>query len=269
MVEMFSSILSNYKSKIRNPFFGTLASVWLVRNWSIVYAIFNFDKECTMQDKVNYIQDYFNHKDYWNEFWINIGISFAILIVTYILLGFSRGLTDLYYKVIEPWIITFMDKSAIYTKTEKTRLEGRISLLEKKLLKSESDLTSHISEIEKANKEFNEMSSEKDAEIENLELDIDKLTESNEIDASVSNELNKYFDGLKIGNAQLDLMDILENKEIKKIISPGNHSQAYSQLINTGLVSNIDDNLKLTTLGKLYLAMWKNKLNTDRPKVML
>jgi hypothetical protein len=255
MVEIFNSLLSNYKSKIRNPFFGTLASVWLIRNWYIVYAIFNFDKDCSMQDKINYIQDYFSHKDFGLELFHNLWVSFVVMGFTYILLAFSRAITDLYYKWLEPLIITKIDKKAIYTTPEKMRLEGRISLLDKKLVKSESDLSNHIIEIDKANNEYGKLSNDKNSEIEKLTNAIAEQTKLNKISALTYNQLQEYFDNLNLPASQMQLIENFENKEIKKIVSPGSDVQAYWRLINAGLVSNDEKYIELTILGKVYLKM--------------
>ena len=255
MVEIFNSLLSNYKSKIRNPFFGTIASVWLIRNWSIVYAVFNFDKNCSMQDKINYIQNYFSNKEFGVELFHNLWVSFVVLGFTYILLAFSRALTDLYYKWLEPFIITKIDKKAIYTTPEKMRLEGRISLLDKKLVKSESDLANHIIEIDKVNKEYNQFSNDKNFEIEKLKNSINDQTKLNVISTLTFNELILYFDNLNLTIGQMQLLENFENKEINRIVSPGDNAQAYLRLINAGLVSNDSKNIELSNLGKIYLNM--------------
>ena len=62
MFESLHSLVDNYKSKIKNPLIGTIISVWIIHNWRIVYAVFNFDDNCTMQDKINFIDDYFPKK---------------------------------------------------------------------------------------------------------------------------------------------------------------------------------------------------------------
>jgi hypothetical protein len=110
----------------------------------IVYAIFNFDKDCSMQDKINYIQGYFSQQKFGVELFHNLWVSFLVLGFTYILLAFSRALTDLYYKWLEPLIVTKIDKKAIYTTPEKMRLEGRIFRY-KNLINMEV-ITNHIIE---------------------------------------------------------------------------------------------------------------------------
>ena len=133
MLDNITSLFDNYKGKIRNPFIGTIISVWLIHNWRVPFALFNFDDDCTMQDKINYIADYFGKQDFWSELGEIIFYSFLILVFTFLLMAISRVLTDTYYKIIEPFFITKIDKKSIFTEIEKTKLENRINSLTKKV----------------------------------------------------------------------------------------------------------------------------------------
>lgn len=50
-MKIFESFVDNIKQKTTNPFFGTLILVWLVRNWELIYTLFNFDKDWLLSDK--------------------------------------------------------------------------------------------------------------------------------------------------------------------------------------------------------------------------
>jgi len=104
MTEHIFSFLDSYKSKIRNPFIGTMISVWLIRNWKIVYAIFAFDDDKTMEWKIKYISAYFSKIYFWDEFIDVIGIGLLSLLFTFLLLAASRVMTDFYYKIVESGI---------------------------------------------------------------------------------------------------------------------------------------------------------------------
>ena len=41
------SFKDNFKEKTRNPFLGTYLIVWLIRNWELIYTLFNFDQNKT------------------------------------------------------------------------------------------------------------------------------------------------------------------------------------------------------------------------------
>ncbi|MBE8727964.1 hypothetical protein [Flavobacterium hungaricum] len=136
MTDYIDSFLSNYKSKIRNPFIGTMLSVWLIKHWDIVFAFFSFDAKRTMEWKINYVRKYFSEICFWPEFWKITGISLFSLMLTFILLGISRALTDFYYKIAEPYIVRQIDKKQIFTLENKKTLDKRIATLEAKLEKS-------------------------------------------------------------------------------------------------------------------------------------
>lgn len=141
MIDKITSIFENYSTKIKNPFFGTIISVWLIHNWRIPYALFNFDKECSLTDKINFIADYFGKQYFWDEFTNIIGLSFLVLLCSFILLLISRAITDTYYKIIEPYIVTKIDKKAIFTQAEKQDLEDKILKLETALNNKREEIT--------------------------------------------------------------------------------------------------------------------------------
>ncbi|MBB4802435.1 hypothetical protein HNP37_002508 [Flavobacterium nitrogenifigens] len=57
-MEVINSFFSNIKDKLTNPFFGTLIIVLLIHHWQLWYAVFNFDNDCTLNDKIVFIRNY-------------------------------------------------------------------------------------------------------------------------------------------------------------------------------------------------------------------
>ncbi|MFC0778725.1 hypothetical protein [Flavobacterium sp. HJSW_4] len=57
-MDVLNSFFSNIKDKLTNPFFGTLIIVLLIHHWQLWYAIFNFDNDCTLNDKIAFIKNY-------------------------------------------------------------------------------------------------------------------------------------------------------------------------------------------------------------------
>ena len=80
-MRIIESFVDNIKQKTTNPFFGTLILVWLVRNWELVYTLFNFDNDCTLSDKKQFIRDYYVSKFFWKELLLNIGIALCLMIL--------------------------------------------------------------------------------------------------------------------------------------------------------------------------------------------
>lgn len=57
-MEVINSFFSNIKDKLTNPFFGTLILVLLVHHWELIYVIFNFDDNVTLDKKLLFIEAY-------------------------------------------------------------------------------------------------------------------------------------------------------------------------------------------------------------------
>jgi hypothetical protein len=123
--DLLVSFRDNFKEKSRNPFLGTYLIVWLVRNWELVYTIFNFDSDKKLKDKINFINTYYSNKDFLNNLWTNIFWAFGLLIFTYILLNISRLIVNLSEKQLTPWIYKITDSKSIVLKSvyERTRSE--------------------------------------------------------------------------------------------------------------------------------------------------
>lgn len=271
MIEALTSLIHNYKSKIRNPFFGTLASVWLFRNWIVVYALFNFDKAYKMHYRIKYIQQYFSKKDFWAEFWINILVTFSVLLITYILFAFSRFLTDLYYKICEPRIITLIDQKAIFTSADKAKLDNRITLLNTKIERQNDAILRH----ESTNQILNTKNSDLELEIKNKLLEHgDTLHnqmvkyETLESKTIPSNKVINYFDDIING-----FSESIKN-EIKVFIEHSDNitSNEYqnfvglkAELQKIGVLINVNGKLKKSILGILFLEYYRSLKENDLP----
>ncbi len=265
MIEAFTSFLNNYKSKIRNPFFGTLASVWLFRNWVVVYALFNFDKSYKMHYRIKYIQKYFSKKDFWDEFWSNILATFSVLIITYILFAVSRFLTDLYYKICEPRIITLIDQKAIFTSSDKSKLESRITLLNNKLERQNDAISRH----ELLNQTLNTRNSDLDLEMKKQQLEFStsikdyekKFTFLKEFNISIKlleNEFNEVSNDF-INNTKSPYRDILLNEKNDILETIKMDVQLSKYFLDKGFIDKNKDELKINATGKLFFQYLREK----------
>jgi hypothetical protein len=262
MTDFITSIFSTYRSKVRNPFFGTLITVCIVRNWRIVYAVLNFDSQFSMIDKINYLNDYFSNKIFWCESLTNILYSFLILFLSYILLALARLLTDSYYKILEPWIITLIDKKTIFTKKDKDLLQNVIDGLSK-------SLEAKRDELQKAEALNDIVGSKRKILQEELDSAHKKAAiDQNEFDNNFKNLSNKYYNI----NGLVDFLDDLIEGMNKKtrddlyqyvktsdtIKSEYNSSSEVTQfLFNAGIVKLQGTLMKTTLLGELFLNYFK------------
>lgn len=54
-MDAINSFFSNIKDKLTNPFFGTLIIVLIFQHWELWFAVFNFDEDCTLTDRLYFM----------------------------------------------------------------------------------------------------------------------------------------------------------------------------------------------------------------------
>ncbi|PKB15257.1 hypothetical protein [Flavobacterium sp. 5] len=153
MFQIFNTLTENIKDRVKNPFFATLIGVWLVRNWELVYSIFNFDNDCQLLDKVNFVKDFYRPKNFWNELGTNVGIAFGLMLIGYMLIIITRIIVN----QVEYKIIPFLNdkasnglavKQTLYEQVKKERFELRndLEIVNKKLIETEVANTNYKNE---------------------------------------------------------------------------------------------------------------------------
>jgi hypothetical protein len=178
--DIFLSFRDNFKEKTTNPFLGTYIIIWITRNWDLVYSLFNFDKKHDLEYKIAFIKKHYEINSFLEGILWNIGWTFCVIIITYLLLNISRAIINLYEKQLKPWIYKLTDSKSIVLKTtyervrnerdelqvrldrereSKSKLEIRIKNLEEEILERERAVTEKEGE-ESLAESTNELSSE-------------------------------------------------------------------------------------------------------------
>jgi hypothetical protein len=193
--DIFLSFRDNLKEKTTNPFLATYILVWLLRNWNLVYSLFNFDKGHNLEYKITFIKGYYETNSFLEGILWNIGCTFCVLIITYLLLNISRAIVNLYEKQLKPWVYKLTDSKSIVLKTtyeivrnerdelqvrldrereSKSKLELRIKNLEEEIVERERAV---------AEKEGEEsLVASKNTETSDASILFDKLKDENLID---------------------------------------------------------------------------------------
>jgi hypothetical protein len=149
--DIFMSFRDNLKEKTTNPFLATYILVWLMRNWDIVYSVFNFDQKSDLKYKLTFIEEYYEINSFLGGIFRNIGWTFCALILTYLLLNISRAIVNLYEKQLKPWIYKLTDSKSIVLKTTYERVRNERDELQVRLDKereSKSKLEIRIKNLE-------------------------------------------------------------------------------------------------------------------------
>ncbi len=131
--ELYDSFKDNVKERTTNPFLGTLAIVWLIKNWVLVYSLFYFDAKLTLDKRLAYIEAYFDLQSFWLNLSIVVGITVVLLILTYLFLAISRLIANFNDTTVVPWIYKITDKSSVVKKTEYILLLEKVRELEQRV----------------------------------------------------------------------------------------------------------------------------------------
>lgn len=197
VVDSVNSFIDNLKSKVSNPFFGTLIAVWIIRNWKLVYGFFIFDKDYTMDDKFEFVVNHFKNKDFFYELGMNIFITFSLLVLGYILLIISRFLANLVEHRITPNINRIAASKLVANKDVLTELETQ-------LLKKTDDLINErklVNELElqliDIRGRFDVASNEKNLAISKLREQTKQNRENNKVVENLEASRNLLVEDLK------------------------------------------------------------------------
>lgn len=145
------SFSDNFKEKTKNPFLGTYLLVWLIRNWDLIYSLFNFDPKSNRGERIRFVKAYYSETNFVENLLINIFWSFGLLILTYLLVNISRVIVNLSEKQLTPWIYKITDSKSIVLKEEYDRIRLENDELQTRLDKereSKSKLETRISSLE-------------------------------------------------------------------------------------------------------------------------
>jgi len=163
-----------FKSKIRNPFFGTLATVWVIHNWDLVYSLFHFDKYWSREMKVEFLSTYFNEPifigntfictGFVGNMFICVGIAIVVLIASYVLMNVSRLVVYTSNDIVKPFIQGLTDDRKIVLKKDFDDVEKERDKWKKKY---EAEFNARIQLLEKyddLNKVHEEMMNDEGAD---------------------------------------------------------------------------------------------------------
>ncbi|MFA6150764.1 MAG: hypothetical protein WC716_05555 [Chitinophagaceae bacterium] len=134
--ELWDSFKDNLKERATNPFLGTFAVVWIIRNHRVCFALFNFDKGYTLETKLDFIANHYPHCDFFYNLVSTVGVTLLVLIGTYLLLFVSRMLTDYYQNNVIPWGAGLIKESSVILRADWDTANEKIEQL-KELVKEE------------------------------------------------------------------------------------------------------------------------------------
>lgn len=103
-MEVINSFFSNIKGKLTNPFFGTLILVLIIHHWQLWYVVFNFDSDCTLDDKLFFIKNYISINLTLKSFTWDIVQSIFYMFLGYLMIVATRSLV----LWVEFWLMPYI-----------------------------------------------------------------------------------------------------------------------------------------------------------------
>ena len=131
--DLLVSFKENIKSKSKNPFLGTYAIVWIIRNWRLIYSFFFFDSKTTRSERIEILASYYTYKTFITDLLWNILWALGALILSYLLINLSRLIVNLFEKRLTPYVYKLTDSDSIVLKEIYDKLKSEKRELEIKL----------------------------------------------------------------------------------------------------------------------------------------
>ena len=244
-MNFISSFFDNIKDKTTNPFFGTLIFVWLVRNWDLIYTIFNFDIDCNLEDKKEFINGYYKDYALGKEMLINISIAFGLMVLSYGLIVISRLVVNvtnhnIIPRMNEKTVSKLVVNKARFETVKKTRdeyfvkiqdfeeqviaLQQKNSLLKKTNIEQESKIRENKKSIIQTNKALSDSTKKND------DYEAELLTSRanmNIINAKITNANTDYYELENIIVKYINELDIFTFDSYNNVKIPQEIKEAY------------------------------------------
>lgn len=117
VVKFIESTYDSVKDKLKNPFYGTLFIIWVIRNREFIYNVF-FNEDCSSDERLEIIRHQFLN---WDSFLKLIGtilISLGLMVLIYISLNLSRFIIEFSERVLKPRIQKLFSETSIVSREE-------------------------------------------------------------------------------------------------------------------------------------------------------
>lgn len=251
--DLLVSFKDNFKEKSTNPFLGTYVIVWGIHNWSLIYSIFNFDKDTKLETKIEFIKSYYSENSFLEGILYNVLWAFGVLIVTYLLLNISRFIVNISEKQLTPWIYKITDSKSIVLKS-----------LHENLRNNRDELQIRLDQEREAKSRL-------ETKIKSLEENITNLLKKGEEDSgndekavndslNIQTETDIMFEKIKKKNWSQNLLNAVThvNEQEHGWVDNNKIDEAFRYFIDLGLFDiakkdTTDTMLKVSQLGENVL----------------
>ena len=176
--DIFLSFKENIKQKTTNPFFGPLILVWIIHNWEFIYTFFNFEETSNLKSRIEYLNIHLSTIPFIKNLFVCIGITFVVLLFSFVFINLSRLIINIFEKKITPWVYKITDENSIVLKEDYELLQTERNQLFKRLEEEKAEKLKTQGEVNKLEEKISELLSSDEITIDNL-LDSESQNTSN------------------------------------------------------------------------------------------
>lgn len=194
VIKFIESTYDSVKDKLKNPFYGTLFVVWVIRNRKFIYNVF-FNDSVTSDERLELIRAHFLNWDSLLSFIGTILISLGLMILIYASLNLSRFIVELSERILKPWIQQLFSKTSIVSREDYIQLEKDRDYFQKKYSEERSEKIRLQRELDEMSIKYIPTSDEKSSAIaENIKTIINSWTEQTMSDfKTLIGSINNYL----------------------------------------------------------------------------
>ncbi|HAX50273.1 MAG TPA: hypothetical protein PK605_12150 [Ignavibacteria bacterium] len=230
--DILISLKDNIQKRSKNPILGTFTVVYIIKNWELFYSVLFFDSNLNLEQRLQYIRNYFQYHNFWSNFFECALISVLVVFLTYLSLAFGRYVSSFYSSKVEKWIFKNTDNKKIVLKDEYDELMEKKIKFEKKYEQERNEKTDIIvARDEEINRYLELIASKNDNEV------INNLKAENESMRSQIRGLNQERESLKklIENQQEKIKQIENNiiESDNELVSTNITRKTYKELVNS------------------------------------
>lgn len=122
-IDYIKGVFDGAKERTRNPFFFTLAVVWIVRNWDFCYSLFHFADETSLKERLFIIHCYFQGYPFWRALG-TAAIALGVVLLTYVFLAVAKIFAEFYKEKFTLIVLQKLKSKRVVLKTELDSMEG-------------------------------------------------------------------------------------------------------------------------------------------------
>lgn len=170
-MEWIENIRDTIAKRLKGAFGGTFVIVWAVFNWRLIYILFNFDKDCTLNDRLLIIEDYIRHRYPCQLFFTPLLLTIVSVFTYSILTYMTYAITSFFSLRIRPFILKNIDKNTVVERERYTTLEKQYFELDTKYTNEKANFLRNLEAVEQLKNEKNKLSidfNSKQEELNNL-----------------------------------------------------------------------------------------------------